>query len=294
MNLPRVSIVTPSYNQAHFLEETIRSVLSQDYPDIEYIVIDGGSSDGSVEVIKKYESGISYWTSEKDRGQADAINKGFARATGEFVGWLNSDDCLSPGAIRKVVEAFIMNPDVEFVYGDIEQGESIAESRKLHGRVTSLEQMLVSGNVPIPQQGSMWRRSALHKIGGLGTEWHVVLDMEFFMRTALNCRILYLPATLGFFRYHADSKSISQMAKWIDELPQMYAAFLNRNDLPKNIQPLKRRARARMLLTCASLSFRVGKFWKGCSLLIKSFVQFPLLLLDPAVMHKAGKRVTGH
>jgi glycosyltransferase involved in cell wall biosynthesis len=234
MNLPKVSIITPSFNQAQFLDETIQSVISQDYPDIEYIIVDGGSTDGSVEIIKNYESRISYWVSENDQGQADAINKGFAIATGEFIGWLNSDDCLSPGAIRKVVDAFMLNPDVEFIYGDIGQGESLLASQKLRGRETSIEQILISGSVPIPQQGSMWRRSVLGKIGSLGTEWHVVLDREFFMRTVLKCKIQYLPATLGFFRYHADSKSISQMSRWIAELPKMYQMFLARDDLPES------------------------------------------------------------
>ena len=294
MNLPKVSIITPSYNQAQFLEETIQSVISQDYPDIEYIIIDGGSIDGSVEIIKKYESRISYWVSEKDRGQADAINKGFAIATGEYIGWLNSDDCLSPGAIKKVVEAFMLNPDVEFIYGDIDQGESLLASQKLRGQETSLEQMLISGSVPIPQQGSMWRRSALGKIGTLGTEWHVVLDMEFFMRTVLKCKSQYLPVTLGFFRYHADSKSISQMARWIDELPQMYQIFLARNDLPGHLAGLKRRAMARILLTCASLSFRVGSYFRGGVFLFRSFVVSPFLFVRPGVIRAIVKRVAGN
>jgi cellulose synthase/poly-beta-1,6-N-acetylglucosamine synthase-like glycosyltransferase len=291
MNLPKVSIITPSYNQAKFLEETIQSVISQDYPHIEYIIIDGGSSDGSIEIIKKYESRISYWVSEKDQGQADAINKGFAVATGEYIGWLNSDDCLSPGAIKKVVDAFILDPDVEFIYGDIDQGESPLTSEKLPGREISLEQILISGDVPIPQQGSMWRRSVLDRIGGLGTAWHVVLDREFFMRMALKCKIQHLPVTLGFFRYHADSKSISQMARWIDELPQMLKVFLDRDDLPKNIVALKKMAMARILLTCASLSFRVGDYRRGCMFLIKSFLSSPLIFICPDVLRTIIKRV---
>jgi glycosyltransferase involved in cell wall biosynthesis len=277
MNLPKVSIITPSFNQAQFLDETIQSVISQDYPDIEYIIVDGGSTDGSVEIIKNYESRISYWVSENDQGQADAINKGFAIATGEFIGWLNSDDCLSPGAIRKVVDAFMLNPDVEFIYGDIGQGESLLASQKLRGRETSIEQILISGSVPIPQQGSMWRRSVLGKIGSLGTEWHVVLDREFFMRTVLKCKIQYLPATLGFFRYHADSKSISQMSRWIAELPKMYQT-----------------AMARILLTCASLSFRVGSYFRGGVFLIRSFVSSPFLFVRPGVIRAIVKRVAGN
>ena len=114
---PRISIITPSYNQAQFLEETIRSVLLQGYPDLEYIVMDGGSSDNSAEVIQKYEPWLAYWESEQDRGQCHAINKGWNRITGEITGWLNSDDIYRPGALRYVMEAFRHNPDAVVVVG---------------------------------------------------------------------------------------------------------------------------------------------------------------------------------
>jgi len=288
---PRVSIITPSYNQARFLEETIQSVISQDYPNIEYIIVDGGSFDNSIEIIRRYESKISYWVSERDRGQADAINKGFAMATGEYIGWLNSDDCLLPGSIRKIVDAFILNPDVEFIYGNVYQGESLLESKRLCGRETSLEQILISSSVPIPQQGSMWRSSVLRKTGNLGVGWHVVLDREFFMRVALKCRIKYLPVTLGFFRHHPDSKSCSQMAKWIEELPRMYEVFLSRDDLPKNIKALRNLVSARMFLTCASLSFRVGSYWGALVLIMKFFISFLNIIVHPRYLSTVIKRI---
>ncbi len=118
-NLPHVSIITPSYNQAQFLEETIRSVISQDYAGIEYIIIDGGSTDGSVEIIRQYASRVAHWVSEPDQGQADAINKGFQRATGDIVTWLNADDVyVTRDAIRLVVMAFQAHPHADIVYGD--------------------------------------------------------------------------------------------------------------------------------------------------------------------------------
>lgn len=128
---PLVSIVTPSYNQAQYLEDTIQSVLTQDYPRIEYIVIDGGSTDGSLEIIKKYADRISYWVSEKDKGQTDALNKGFAASHGSILAWLNSDDTYRPGAIRAAVEYLSRHPQVGMVYGDL---DFIDENGKVVGK----------------------------------------------------------------------------------------------------------------------------------------------------------------
>jgi len=127
MDLPRVSIITPSYNQAQFLEQTICSVLGQNYPNLEYWVIDGGSTDGSAEIIQKYAGQLAGWVSEPDRGQAEGINKGLARATGEVVAWLNSDDLYYPDAIEAAVEALAANPQASFVFSDV---ESIDEAGK--------------------------------------------------------------------------------------------------------------------------------------------------------------------
>ena len=118
MNQPKISIITPSFNQSEFLEFTIQSVLSQDYPDLEYIIVDGGSTDGSLEIIKKYEDRLAWWVSEKDQGQTDAINKGFARATGKYLAWLNSDDTYQPGALSKAAEYLESHPEVGLVYGE--------------------------------------------------------------------------------------------------------------------------------------------------------------------------------
>ena len=117
---PKISIITPSYNQGQFLEQTILSILSQDYPNLEYIIMDGGSSDNSVEIIRKHEDNLTYWVSEPDKGQSDAINKGFQRATGDILTWLNSDDYYLPGTLHTVAEYFTQHPDVECIYGDLQ------------------------------------------------------------------------------------------------------------------------------------------------------------------------------
>ena len=130
-NLPKVSIITPSFNQGQFLEASIRSVLEQDYPNLEYIVVDGGSKDDSVEVIKKYQDRLAWWVSEKDKGHADALNKGFSHATGEILAWLNSDDIYFPGAVSEAISILQRHPEVGMVYGDADliddSGETVGQ-----------------------------------------------------------------------------------------------------------------------------------------------------------------------
>lgn len=277
---PKVTIVTPSYNQAQFLEETIRSVLLQDYPNLEYIVIDGGSKDGSVDIIRKYEPWIAYWVSEVDKGQADAINKGFKKATGEFLGWLNSDDYLYPGAIAKMAKELENHPDVSFVYGDIDQGSENNKSR-LYGKNSTIDQMLKNYTVPIPQQGSMWRHTVISDIGGLDPRWNFVLDREFFLRVATKYNLKYITGVIAFFRHHLDSKSVSraQAKHWIQELPIMYNDFFENNyDNNTKSKKLKHRALSMVYLHCASISLKTGHSNKALLFLVKAFKEYLMFL----------------
>src|SRR5678816_1809657 len=170
-----VSIVTPSYNQASYLEKTIQSVLKQDYPRIEYIVVDGASTDDSYEIIEKYNDRLAYWISEKDSGQAEAINKGFARAKGEILAWLNSDDYYVPDTISAVVKCFDENPEVVMVYGDMlavdETGQII---NILKYKQLSLEDLLCFQI--IGQPSVFFRRKKKKKTGLLDTSFHFMLD----------------------------------------------------------------------------------------------------------------------
>jgi glycosyltransferase involved in cell wall biosynthesis len=285
--LPKVTIVTPSFNQGQYLEETIRSVLMQNYSNLEYIIIDGGSTDNSVEIIRKYEPWLAFWISEPDGGQASAINKGFSRSTGEYLGWINSDDILYSDAIKRVMGAFDAHPNIDLVYGDVLQGQKIDQSsRPLLGQQLEFTEMLRTLQVPIPQQGSLWKRAVIDQCGSLDDRWHVVLDREFFTRVAQKCQILYLPGVLGFFRNHEYSKSVSQKSRWLAELPQMYREFFDQRDLPIGLRQLQRETMGVVFLTCASIACQCGKFSCSAGYLVKAFWIDPLFVFRRYVRSK--------
>lgn len=207
--LPLVSIITPSFNQASFLEATMQSVLGQSYPHIEYIIIDGGSTDGSVDIIKKYEGRIASWVSEQDKGQTDAINKGFAKAKGDILAWINSDDTYSnPNAVADAVNFLIAHPEVAMVYADCdfidEQGRVIG---KFASRQTDYEK-LRSGYVHIPQQTMFFRSKYWKELGPLDPSFYFAMDYDLWVRIAKHAPIKYLPGkTWANFRIHTSSKT---------------------------------------------------------------------------------------
>jgi glycosyltransferase involved in cell wall biosynthesis len=207
-DLPLVSIVTPSFNQGQFLERTIKSVLSQDYPNIEYIVIDGGSTDNSVEIIKKYQERISFWVSEKDKGQSDAINKGWRRANGVYCSYLNSDDALVPGAVSKIVRAFLDNPNVGVVYGDytfIDETDSVLE--ECTGEQTDFKQLLIHGQIRYIAQPSFYISELVRRIGFIDETFHMAMDYDLLVKLAKESKMLHIPEKISFFRLHSNTKS---------------------------------------------------------------------------------------
>ena len=238
-----VSIITPSYNQASYLEQTIRSVLEQDYPRIEYIVMDGASTDGSVEIIRKFESRLVYWESVKDAGQADAINKGFARATGEIVAWLNSDDYYLPGTVGKAVKIFEENPDVVLVYGDMlavdEHGKTF---NTLNYKQLTLEDLLCFQI--IGQPAVFMRRSALQKASGLNLTFHFLLDHLLWIQIAKQGRILHVDQTWSAARYHAEAKNVAKAAEFGREAFRILETIAQDKDLAATLHKIDRRAHA--------------------------------------------------
>lgn len=205
---PKISIVTPSYNQGQFIEETILSIINQSYSNFEYIIIDGGSTDNSVEIIKKYEKHIAYWVSEKDSGQSEAVNKGFKRATGEIIGWINSDDILMPDALNKVAAYFDKNKDWNILKGytvviDINSNILfnlfMLKQKKWYAK---------HGIYFIAQPSLFWKRTVLDSIGLLREDFHSAMDQELIIRMfENNFEIGHVKKILAGFRLHAASKT---------------------------------------------------------------------------------------
>lgn len=221
---PLISIVTPSYNQGRFIEGTIRSVLLQGYPNLEYIIIDGGSTDGSLEVIRKYGKWLAYWASEPDKGQAHAINKGFQRATGQILAWLNSDDEYCMRTLHFVARHFQEQPGRELLYGDCEvidvEGYIIDCKKELQGDLSHL----LMGNF-IPQPSTFFHRRAWESVGGLDVKLHFALDYDLWIRMMLKgVKLRYVPLPLSQFRWHSASKSRNYLARFGIE----YLAILER------------------------------------------------------------------
>lgn len=206
---PLVSIITPSFNQAPYLERTMRSVLEQDYPNLEYLVVDGGSTDGSVEIIRQYGKRLAWWVSEPDCGQTEAINKGFQHAGGTIYAWLNSDDTYQPGAVREAVEFMQRNPQVVLVYGD---AHYIDENDRVIGDFPAMQtdlQKLRNGFVHIPQQAAFFRADSWKAVAPLDTSFYFAMDYDLWVRLAQVGPIVYHPRLWANFRLHRDAKTIA-------------------------------------------------------------------------------------
>jgi glycosyltransferase involved in cell wall biosynthesis len=231
--LPKISIVTTSYNQGHYLEQAIRSVVEQGYPNVEYFVVDGGSTDHSADVIKKYERHIAKWVSEKDRGQANALNKGFSWATGDVLGFINSDDYLYPGALDAVAKAYAAGH--EWIQGWVMTIEADGgEWPELPRPTGNVADWFVTN--PVPQQACFWAGRLWREHGPFREDLRYVFDYEYWMRLRFAVGLKQphvVHRCLGSYRLHADSKTVSQ---WDDFQPEFarvreeYAKYVTSKD----------------------------------------------------------------
>lgn len=254
-DLPLVSIVTPSFNQARYIEAAMQSVFAQDYPRIEYMIVDGGSNDGTVDLIKKNEDKIAWWVSEKDKGQTDAINKGLRRARGEIVAWLNSDDTYEPGAVSAAVKFLREHPEVGLVYGDC---NFINEDGRVIGKFNAAQtdhRLLRQGYVHIPQQTAFFRAGLWRQVGPLDPTFYFAMDYDLWTRIAARSEIKYIPQTWANFRLHTSGKTIAADDRCWPEMVRVhyrdggsfFSVIVAKYYIRKLIAPLWNLRRRRML-----------------------------------------------
>jgi glycosyltransferase involved in cell wall biosynthesis len=263
---PRISIVTPSFNQGRYLEETIRSVLDQGYPNLEYVVIDGESTDDSLAIIRRYADRLTYWASEPDRGQSHAINKGLARCSGEIFNWINSDDALCTGALHAVAAAWREKPGcvIAGVEEDIDEDgrENLTVSQKLTPRHFIHWREAVRSSMSWGQPVTFLPMSAVRRAGGVREDLRYSMDHLLMIEVLKYAEVVYIPEHLARFRIHHDSKTATaghprfrlERIRAIRKLPAL-AVDVTRRELDEDL--------ARTLVACARLESRQGRRWKA-------------------------------
>lgn len=275
MNKPLVSVITPSYNQAEFLEDTIQSVLAQDYPAIEYLIVDGGSTDGSVDIIKKYNSQLTWWVSEPDEGQASAINKGMARAQGEIVAWLNSDDLYLPGAVGEAVTSFQENPQASMVFGNaITIDAKGTPLKKLIFPSWGLEDLI--GFRIICQPAVFIRRDAYERVKGLDLKYHFMLDHQLWIRIASLGPIQHEDSFWAAARHHGAAKNVSQAAAFGRETLEVLDWMQLQDDLGPLVNQNKRKVQAGAYRLNARYLLDGGHYGASIKSYSRAFVNQPL------------------
>lgn len=249
MSYPRISIITPVFNQVKYIEDTIRSILNQGYPNLEYIIIDGGSTDGTVEVIRKYESQLAYWVSEPDRGMYDAIQKGFDHSTGEIMSWLNADDLYVDGCFWNVANIFARHEEINWICGTNTHCDSTG--RIIYNRSS---RHLCKWNFFmrdfqwIAQENTFWRRDLWERAGSrMATGLHLAGDFELWLRFFNLEKLFYVQAPFGIFRLREGQLS-SQMNDYLNEVNEVYEQFKISAEDQKVIETYQRKKRIASLI----------------------------------------------
>jgi glycosyltransferase involved in cell wall biosynthesis len=227
LNYPAISIITPSFNQGQFLEETFLSIINQNYPALELIVIDGGSTDNSVEIIRKYERHIKYWVSEKDNGQSEAINKGLKIATGDIINWINSDDILMPNALHAIGNIFSQLPEeTGLIHGGTIAFNNDADLYTDFGYDEVNTERYLAG-IAFPQPSAFFLRKLLLDVGYLNEDLHFKMDYDLYSRMVLKTNFLKVTNVFSKYRLHESSKTVSQSNKFVEDLHSIFLTRVN-------------------------------------------------------------------
>lgn len=281
---PLVSVVTPSLNQGRFIEQTILSIKNQTYPNIEHIIIDGGSTDNTLGIIKKYDGTYNMlWLSEPDDGQSDAINKGWRMARGEIIAYLNSDDTYMPWAVETAVNWLAAHTDVDMVYGDcniIDESDEVIDQYPATN--FDLEEMLCGRNM-IPQPAVFLRKKVVEEVGYLDTHLHRTMDYDLWLRIGLKCKVIYIRQLLACFRIHPQMKGIRERHKFAEDRLYSLNKLFSTPNLTKEVAALRRHA-------CSYAHLRVGtNYYSQCKMglarkhLLKAITLYPQNLRKPSL-----------
>jgi glycosyltransferase involved in cell wall biosynthesis len=295
---PRIAIVTPSLNQGAYIAETIASVLSQGGVSLEYVVVDGGSTDGTLEILRQH-SGRLRWVSEHDAGQSAAINKGWRMTEGDIVTWLNADDTYRPGALSQVAAFFAAHPEVDVVYGECDYVDSRG---RVMGRYPTRPWdylTLVRSTISfLPQPATFLRRRVVESIGYLDETLSYVMDFDYWLRLGMQHRVVHLPVSLATLRLHASAKSVQAVARFAPELVRIYQRLFARPDLPPAVRAIEAEAKSNIYYRAAHCAFWAGQAATARAYAARSWRQRPanlrallLLTLSHAVGRACVQRV---
>ena len=271
---PLVSIVTPSFNQAAYLETAMLSVLGQDYPNIEYILIDGGSTDGSLDIIRRHAGRLAYWATEPDRGQAEALNKGLRKTTGDLVAWLNSDDVLMPGAVAEAVAAAQEYPQAGMIYADGLMVDSELRLLDPHRYRTLSSLDLLSFEVLL-QPTVFMRRKALEQVGWLNEQYHLILDHELWIRISAKYPLQHVASFWALERTHAEAKTIQQAAAFVEEAQRLIDWATNSEEFAELVRGRQRRILAGFHVFSARRLIDAGRYREAVSHLARALALHP-------------------
>lgn len=292
-SFPLVSIVTPSFNQAQFLEASIQSLIAQDYPNIEHILIDGGSTDGTLDIINKYQGHLAYWVSEKDEGSSDAINKGWRRAQGDYLWILNADDLLTPGAISALVRYLQDHPQIDFAYGDryyIDSTGQIVGSKRFPD-YDLLKLLLLDKEYPFP--GCLMTQRVLETVGYFDNNLLIRNDLDYFLRVALQFKWGHIKQFTSCFRIHPTQNSITTPYIQAKETLLIYQNVLQTPNLPLSVKQHEREIWSIAYYTAADRCFRSGRAVETRQYALQAIQHSPKLLFDWRILGELGLSLLG-